>query len=159
MKSRKTILWTIAGVLILASVLMWGWGSPDKEVESSDMPIVAYECSPCCGGIVVACCDNPLPDTLYMVITGGTPDDPTCLDGTFPLVWNSLTSRWEGSAIVCGGLRDFYYYCVLPDEFWQLDGYLTTSATAVICSPYQSAVTGPVPGGGTFIGLIVETPP
>jgi len=59
----------------------------------------------CCGDTVsVACCSDPISQTLTAEFTAASTDAvcSTVLGTTFPLIYNTISGKWEGSFVING---------------------------------------------------------
>lgn len=113
-------------------------------------------------GVVVPCCDDPLPRTLYLTITNKT-GTCSCLPDTITLTWDDDYQQWKypGTYADCTD-PDFTLVCSrFPSVHWELAStYLATGATtpnSVNCDPFEAVFTMNAASASTCTGSFTAT--
>lgn len=115
------------------------------------------DCATCCT-VTTPCCGTPINQTLYATVHTAA---PVCSSSVIPVIWNSITSRWEGDGnLVCNGPCDttIHLYlrleCMFVGSFLlslSCDNFTNTStavSTSVTCSPTDIQFTPSLPAAG-----------
>jgi hypothetical protein len=98
----------------------------------------------CPPGVVVGCCANALPATLFATLTNRT-GTCGCLPDSVVLTWNG--TAWQNLAVSgCGTTIDFTFRCTVPSNLWFLQSnalqYSATAAAGGSCSPFVQRFPG-----------------
>lgn len=100
------------------------------------------------GGIVTACCPNPLPTTLYATVSGS-------VNSTVPLIYSG--GVWIGTLSICGGGTQLTFICNSTPEFLLTgNGAYSFSVlqSTASCEPFGVSFT--TSGVCTFTGVPVS---
>jgi hypothetical protein len=82
------------------------------------------------GGIIIGCCPDPIPSTLYLTLTGT--GDCNCFNGIVVLTWNAGQSQWNGVSNNCSTQVNFHLKCNGSTIFGM--GLISDSPTCVFAS-------------------------
>jgi len=117
-------------------------------------------CSGGIGGVVVDCCDDPIPETLSAAVSATTGNCNTELTTPIPLVYDSGSSTWKQTDSGTYGI-DLTLSCT--GGSWYLastfGGFASKAAASVVC-PESGAFTltfTSVNGGGACTGTFTLT--
>lgn len=139
-----------------------------------------YENCNCCGSspeVTVPCCENPVPETLYVTFSNGV-GNYACLDGaTREIIYNHTATgfppfnRWQDSgpdfADCCGAEQDLGGLNFFCDEFGSTTGTpgfileingcasFQDNTDSLTCDPFYATGTA-VSGGNTVDWVVTE---
>lgn len=77
-------------------------------------PVCTTSPTDCCDGVALACCDNPVPNTLYVTVSGG--------GGSHTLTWDAGLLLWDSGWVAVTGCDNMRFMLWCDAGTWTLQG-------------------------------------